>query len=86
MRQSVHHLLPCREVVELVTGYLDEGLDAATRLRVEEHLAACPPCREYLAQMRAAAALAGRLPAKPLPAPRRDDLMRAFRAGRDGRG
>ena len=79
MRQTTHHLIPCRDIVELVTDYLDDALDIATRLRFEEHLAACPPCREYLSQMRTAAALARGLAESPLSPARRQDLMKAFR-------
>jgi anti-sigma factor RsiW len=81
-----HHLLPCREIVELVTGYLDGALDETMRLRFEEHLAACPPCREYLAQMRTAVSLAQALSESPLSPTRRDDLMRAFREQRGTAG
>ena len=42
----------CREFVEDVTAYLDGGLPEDVVALVEEHLADCPHCREYLAQMR----------------------------------
>lgn len=80
----VHYLLPCRDIVELVTEYIEGGLDSTTRLRFEEHLSACPPCREYLAQMRGTATLARRLAASPLSPAKREDLMRAFRERTNG--
>ena len=35
--------ISCREVVELVTTYLDGSLDADTRARFEAHLELCGP-------------------------------------------
>ena len=42
----------CQQAVELVTGYLESTLERASRHRFEAHLAGCPHCTEYLAQMR----------------------------------
>lgn len=42
----------CRQLVELVTGYLEGALDTRQRERVEEHLAACKNCEGYVAQVR----------------------------------
>jgi anti-sigma factor RsiW len=53
----------CVELVELLTAYLDDALDAQTRRRVDEHLDGCAGCRAALAQWRTVAALAGRLTA-----------------------
>jgi anti-sigma factor RsiW len=44
--------LSCRDLVELVTDYLEDALPAAERLRFEEHVAACEGCGAYLDQMR----------------------------------
>jgi anti-sigma factor RsiW len=81
-----HHLLQCREIVEIVTDYLEGSLDVETRIGLEEHLAACPPCRDYLEQMRQTIDLAQRLSAGPLSPTQRGDLLAAFRerAGRRG--
>ena len=43
--------MPCQELVELVTSYLDDALRPAERARCDEHLRACAGCRAYLAQM-----------------------------------
>jgi predicted anti-sigma-YlaC factor YlaD len=40
--------LACREVVELVTAYLDDGLAPSDRERFEEHLVFCDGCGNYL--------------------------------------
>ena len=44
--------LVCLEVVELVSDYLESTLSRGQRRRFERHLAGCPHCTEYLAQMR----------------------------------
>ncbi len=49
----------CQQAVELVTDYLEGTLPRAARRRFEKHLAACPHCTEYLAQIRATIRLAG---------------------------
>ena len=43
--------VPCQELVELVTSYLDDALSPAERARCDEHLRTCAGCRAYLAQM-----------------------------------
>lgn len=53
--------LTCKELVELVTDYLEDALPVAERERVDEHLAGCPFCRIYLEQMRATILTLGRL-------------------------
>ena len=52
--------LTCRELVELVTDYLDDVLAGAERVRFEAHVASCPGCRGYLEQIRATIATVGR--------------------------
>jgi anti-sigma factor RsiW len=53
--------LACREVVELITEYLDGSLSRADRRRFEGHLRNCPNCTNYLQQMRATIAATGTL-------------------------
>jgi anti-sigma factor RsiW len=74
--------LPCVEVVELVSDYLDGELDAGTRRRVEEHLALCPPCQVYVEQVRETVRALGRLPADELPEHAVTELEAAFAAFR----
>ena len=61
----------CKEVVELVTDYLGHALPAEDRVRFEKHILTCPPCTNYLAQMRTTIGLASRLGLRP-PAPTDD--------------
>ena len=44
--------LACRELVELVTEYLEGALSALDRARVNGHLGECVDCAEYVAQIR----------------------------------
>jgi anti-sigma factor RsiW len=53
--------LVCREIVELVTEYLDGTLSVDDRTRFDQHLATCPPCTAYLAQVRTTLDLAADL-------------------------
>lgn len=69
----------CREVVELVTEYLEGGLDGDDRLAFERHVAICPPCRGYLSQIRTIARTAGALREEDVPEPLRESLIEAFR-------
>jgi anti-sigma factor RsiW len=55
------HDITCRELVELVTDFLEGTLSADDRERLEAHLEACDPCVEYVDQIRATVALLGRL-------------------------
>ena len=75
--------LPCQHVVEMVTDYLEGALPAADRRRFEAHLAGCPHCTEYLAQIRETIRLTGRVTAEDLTPEMRTDLTDVFRRWRD---
>ena len=51
----------CREVVELVTAYLENVLPPAERDLVEQHLLTCGGCEAYVEQMRRTIDLVGRV-------------------------
>jgi anti-sigma factor RsiW len=74
--------LPCQEVVEMVTDYLEGALPAADRSRFETHLAGCPHCTEYLAQMRETIRLAGRITQEDLTPQMRTDFTDLYRRWR----
>lgn len=71
--------MKCREVVELMTDYLEGALSEADRRRFEAHIADCAGCREYLAQLRSTIRVAGRLNDEPVPPELEAELIRAFR-------
>jgi anti-sigma factor RsiW len=68
----------CQELVELVTDYLEGRLPRRTRRAVDRHLASCPHCREYLAQMRRTIELTGGLSDEQVPDEVLDALQRAY--------
>jgi anti-sigma factor RsiW len=74
--------LTCRELVELVTGYLEDGLSEEDRDRFARHLEACDPCVHYIEQFRLTVAAAGRIEEGDLDPAVRDDLLAAFRGWR----
>ena len=74
--------LVCQQIVELVTKYLDGRLPRSQRRRFEAHLANCPHCTEYLAQMRATIRLTGRLDGGDLTPEMEDDLSEVYRRWR----
>jgi anti-sigma factor RsiW len=65
--------------VELVTAFLDGGLDPATEARFVAHLAECDGCETYLHQFRQTVTSLGTLPAGNLDPGARDTLLAAFR-------
>jgi predicted anti-sigma-YlaC factor YlaD len=71
--------LTCQELVELVTDYLENSLEAETRARFELHLGVCPGCVDYLDQMRHTIHAAGALREESLDPAVRNALLEAFR-------
>lgn len=79
MSDDVMTEMPCNELVELVTDYLEDRLSPRDRARFEAHLEACEACRAYLEQFRTTITVIGRLPEETLSDEARDTLLRAFR-------
>ncbi len=73
----------CRELVELVTEYLEDRLSDADRARFEAHLNLCPDCTEYVEQMRLVAGSLGELGEESIAPEKRESLLEAFRGWRD---
>jgi anti-sigma factor RsiW len=71
--------MDCKELVELVTAYLEGALDDPTRARFEGHLQACDGCETYLQQFRMTVATLGKIPDEELDPAFRDRLLTAFR-------
>ena len=76
--------LACRELVELLTEFLDGALDERTRTQVEQHLVLCPGCTEYLRQFRATIGATRKLAEQDLPERVKESLLDAFRHWRHG--
>jgi anti-sigma factor RsiW len=76
--------LACRELVELLTEFLDGALDERTRTQVEQHLVLCPGCTEYLRQFRVTIGATRKLAEEDLPERVKEKLLDAFRHWRHG--
>ena len=76
--------LTCREVVALVTEYLEGSLSVTDRSRFEAHLAGCGGCTVYLEQMRQTIEAMGRLPEDSISTEAEEALLEAFRGWRAG--
>ena len=74
--------LPCQQVVEMVTDYLEGAMPVADRRRLEHHLPGCRHCTEYLAQMRETIRLAGRVIPEDLTPEMRTELTELYRRWR----
>ena len=71
--------LTCKELVELVTDYLEDALPATDRLRFEEHIETCDGCVRYLSQIRQTIQLTGKLREEQLDPTSKQALLKTFR-------
>jgi anti-sigma factor RsiW len=71
--------MACNELIEAITAYLDGTLPAHDRRRFYAHVAECPSCAAYLAQMRETIARLGTLDETTLSRETREGLIAAFR-------
>ena len=75
--------MPCQELVELVTDYLEDRLSPVDRIRFEAHIADCEYCATYLEQMRQTIRTLGRISEDSLSDDARETLLEAFRSWRE---
>ena len=71
--------LVCHQAVELMSAYLDDALPPRDSTRLERHLADCPNCTEYLAQLRASIAALGRVDHEQLSDEAVDELVALYK-------
>lgn len=71
--------LTCRELVEIITDYLEGALPPPERERFDAHIVACDGCSTYLEQMGATIRLVGTLTENHLEPAARDHLLVLFR-------
>jgi hypothetical protein len=72
--------LSCKELVELVTEYLENTLPNAQRVQIELHLSGCDGCTTYLEQMCQTIAALGALKENDVSPDAQAKLSEAFRA------
>jgi predicted anti-sigma-YlaC factor YlaD len=71
--------ITCKELVEIVTDYLEGRMAAEQRVLFEEHVAFCSWCQTYLDQMRETIRLTGALTEEDLSPETKETLLDAFR-------
>jgi predicted anti-sigma-YlaC factor YlaD len=71
--------LTCKEMVELVTDYLEGNLSAAQRFRFEDHLSECEGCTNYVEQMRKTVQITGQLSEADVSPEAERELLAIFR-------
>ena len=71
--------MTCREMVELMSDYLDGALDEPALARFEEHLAGCGGCANALDQLRTTLLVTGSLREEPIVDEQRELLRSVFR-------
>jgi anti-sigma factor RsiW len=68
----------CSELVDVITDWMEGAMPEGRAAELEEHLAICPHCVDYVDQMRTATALLRRLN-DDLDDGNHQRLLRAFR-------
>jgi len=72
----------CRDVVELLTDYLDDAIPAPDRARLDAHLDACDGCSAALEQLRETIRVSGTLTEEQVAQGQLEPVRRVFRAWR----
>ena len=70
--------LSCREVVELVTEYLENTLLPEMRKHLEEHVAECPGCENYIEQIQLTMSMLRQIAHPPVPFTTRQEWLQFF--------
>lgn len=74
----------CKELVELVTDYIENELSENDRSRFEEHTAYCRGCQNYMDEYRKTIQVISELADDALSGEARAELMMAFGKWREG--
>ncbi len=74
--------MACRELVQVITAYLEGTLPGEDRRRLETHLEECEYCVNYLEQMRETFAALGGLSLDSIAPERRRKILEAFNGWR----
>lgn len=75
-------VLTCKELVEVVTDYVEGAMDAGDRERFEGHVEDCPGCRAIVTQFRTTIELTGRLTEDQVSDAQLDAMREVFRRWR----
>ena len=70
--------MSCKELVELITEYLEGTLPPEDKARFEQHLAFCDWCRTYLEHMRLTIRTLGKLTEESISPRAKEELLEVF--------
>lgn len=76
--------LTCKEVVELVTDYLEEALLPEMEAQFEEHVESCPGCTIYVQQVRQTISMLQKLTQEPAFPETKEELLQIFQEWKKG--
>ncbi len=76
---TIDDALTCKEVVELVTEYLENVLLPGLRKQFEEHVADCPGCTNYIEQVQLTVGMLQQLAQEPVFPETKQKLLEVFR-------
>lgn len=76
--------ITCKEVVELVTDYLEQALLPEVQTRFEAHVADCPGCDTYIAQVQKTITMLRKLTEEQMFPRTREELLEMFREWKKG--
>ena len=71
--------IACRDLLELITSYLDGALPADVHAAIEEHVSGCDGCTAVLEEFRVTIAMTGTLTEEQITPAQRDTMLGAFR-------
>lgn len=75
--------LTCRELVEVITDYLDGAMSDVNRTRFERHLGECEGCTTVVDQFRSTIETTGRLTEDHVSEKQREAMREVFRQWRE---
>jgi predicted anti-sigma-YlaC factor YlaD len=76
---TIDDALTCKEVVELVTEYLENVLLPGLHKQLEEHVADCPGCTNYIEQVQLTVGMLQQLAQEPVFPETKQKLLEVFR-------
>lgn len=71
--------MTCYQAIDLIGDAIEGTLPPGARAGLDEHFAECPPCRNYMDQLRVTCQALGRLPGSGGGGDRRAELIARFR-------
>ena len=71
--------IACRDLLELISSYLDGALPADVHAAIEQHVSGCDGCTAVLEEFRITIAMTGTLTEDQITDAQRDTMLAAFR-------